>query len=512
MSELSSSNRIAKNTLFLYFRMFFVMIITIYISRVALNTLGVSDYGIYNVVAGFVSLFGFLNSTLSASVQRFYNFELGKNNISGVSSIYTLGLLSSAIINIFLLLLLETLGLWYVNNVLVVPEDRIVAANMSFQASVASMVFVVMQIPYVGAILAYERMDFYAIVSVLEVILKLAAVVVLPFFLSDKLVIYSILYALISLIVFLIYFIYSKSRFQSLVLKRKIETDTFKELLSFSGWNLVGTFAFIANGQGMNLLLNFFFGPVVNAARAISFQVSSAVNNFTQSITMAFRPQVVESYAQGDNERVLRLFYSQSKIGLFLTAIFVVPLIIEVDFILAKWLGPSVPEYTSIFTVLVLVTQYISAINPSIVQVAFATGYIKRFQIATSVVNISLIPLAWVFLKFNCSAVLVFVLAALVALANQTVCLVQMKKVFDYNLRDYLFSVVLPCLVVLILTFCVQYPISYMYSQSWGRLFLVLAIDIVITPLLMYLVALSREEKNYAHEFIIKVFHKSLNK
>lgn len=509
---MSSNSVIAKNTIFLYFRMLFVMLVTIYISRVLLNTLGVSDYGVYNVVAGFISLFGFLNSTLTASVQRFYNYELGKSNNQGVSSVYTIGLLSSVIISILLVIVLESFGLWYIKNIMVIPEGRLQAAVMTFHASVISMVFIVMQIPYVGAVLAYEKMDFYAIVSIADVVLKLGVVVSLKYFSCDKLILYAFSCALISVIIFFVYLIYSKSRFSAISLQKSINKDTLSQLLSFSGWNMFGTFAFIINGQGTNLLLNFFFGPVVNAARAISLQVSSAVGNFTQSITMAFRPQVVESYAKGDYSRVSRLFYFQSKLGLLLTNLMIVPIILEIELILKIWLGPTVPEYTAVFTVLTLLVQYISVINPSIVQVAFATGYIKNFQIATSIVNISLIPIAGIFLMLNCDPVTVFILSLVVSCVNQAVCMIQLQKVFDYNLKKYLLRVLLPCIFVLFASFVLLSSVRYICEKSIIRVFLILLLDVILLPFFGYFIVLSKEERYYLLDFARNVFkHKDNN-
>lgn len=492
---MDSNERLARNTMYLYIRMFVILIVSLYTSRVILNTLGVIDFGIYNVVAGFVSLFGFLNATLSSSMQRFYNYELGSSGESGVSRVYSVGLKIHLVIALCLLIVLESFGIWYVNNVMVIPEDRLIAANFVFQAVIASMILIILQIPYLGAILAYERMNYYSLISIIDVLLKLVIVLVLPLFQSDKLIIYSVLLLLISLFDFVAYFIFSKRNFSGLQYTKNTDKSVLKGILSFSSWNLVGTFAFMLKGQGVNMLLNSFFGPVVNAARGIAFQVYSAVNSFSGSISTSFRPQIVESYARDDYKRVKTLLYSEGRICFALILLIIVPVIMEMDMILKLWLGSSIPSKTSCYTILVLIDLLICSTNPSVGQVVFATGNIRRFQIASSCVNLLLVPCCWFFLWLGFSATSSYILTIIFSTINQIVCLFELNHVFSIDLRSYLRTVAIPCLFAAVLAFVPQIVVHILIQSSFFRFGLVCLLDILFTSPVIYYLILSDQEK-----------------
>lgn len=500
---MNNNERLARNTMYLYIRMFVILIVSLYTSRVILNTLGVIDFGIYNVVAGFVSLFGFLNATLSSSLQRFYNYELGSSGETGVSRVYSVGLKIHLVIALCLLLVLESFGIWYVNNVMVIPEDRLIAANFVFQAVIASMILIILQIPYLGAILAYERMNYYSLISIIDVLLKLVIVLVLPLFQSDKLIIYSILLLLISLFDFVAYVIFSKRNFNGLQYTNNPDKSVLKGILSFSSWNLVGTFAFMLKGQGINMLLNSFFGPIVNAARGIAFQVNNAVSSFSGSISTSFRPQIVDSYAKNDYQRVSNLFYSEGRICFSLILLIIVPIIMEMDMILHLWLGgDSIPENTSLYTILVLLDLLLCTINPSIGQVAFATGNIRRYQIANSCINLLLIPFCWLLLRFGFSATSVYILTIVFSILNQAVCLIELNHIFEVDLKKYAKTVVFPCLLATILAFTPQVILHYYLSSSILRVVFVCILDIVCTGGVILLVILTQSERSLLNKYI----------
>lgn len=506
MNDISANNkRIAKNTIFLYVRMFIVLAITLYTSRVILEVLGVEDYGIYNVVAGFVSLFGFMNSTLSSSMQRFYNFEMGKNGEEGLNKVYSTGLFIQSIIAIALLVLMEGIGIWYINNVMVIPPERLFAANAVFQSVVVSMMFLIMQIPYSGIIMAFERMDYFALISIVDVVLKLLIVIALPYFQSDNLIVYAILLSIISLIDFLCYFIYSKINFGFLRFERNRDNNMMKSFLSFSGWNLIGTFIYSLKGQGVNLILNLFGGPVVNAARGIAFQVHSAVGNFSQNITTAFKPQVVSSYASSDYERVKFLFYTQTKVCFSLILILVIPLIIETDFVLGLWLGKNVPELTNIFTKLVLFDMIIGVLNQPVVQIAFATGDIRRFQIATSLVNILILPVCYFLLKIGLDVTSVFYATIVFSLINQTVCVIEAGRLVEIKPRLYLRTIALPGLFCVILSFSPIFLVTRLMADGWLRLIVILMVDIIITSSIVLFFLFDKRERKMLINCIKKV-------
>lgn len=506
----ANNNRIAKNTMFLYIRMFFVLIVSLYTSRVVLNTLGVSDFGVYNVVGGFVSLFGFLNSTLSSSMSRFFNYEGGQRGEDGVRDVYTAGFWIHVLLAVVVLILLETFGLWYINNVMVVPADRLHAANILFQYSIFSMTLVILEIPYTSAIMSYERMDFYALVSIIDVVLKLLIVLALPFIPYDKLISFATLTLIITVANFLLYFIYAKKNFAALKLGGKVNKVLFRSFLSFSGWNLVGTFAFMLKGQGLNMILNVFFGTLINAARGVAYQINGAIHGFSTNISTAFRPQIVDSYSKKNNERVLKMFFSESKVCYCLILVLIVPIIIEIDYILHLWLGEAVPEYANVFASLVLVDMLVCTLNTPVTQVTFSTGNIKTYQIVSSCINLLLLPVCYIFLKIGFDATSVFVITIIFSIVNQIGCLICMKKVFAYSMHSYLKSVVIPLAVITILLPIVPYLISIYMATSFLRLFLICILDVILAFCLIWGFVLNDKEKLLVKKFIHKkILHKN---
>lgn len=494
--EIQSNNkRIAKNTFFLYIRMFFTLIVSLYTSRVVLQNLGIIDYGVYSTVAGFVSMFAFLNSTLSASMQRFYNFEGAKHGDDGYRKVYSAGILIHFIVMLIMLILLETFGLWYMNNVMVLPADRLFSAKVVFQTSVISLCLLLMSIPYSGSIIAAERMDFYAVVSIVETVLKLLCVIILPYLPYDKLIFYGILMLLVSVLNFILYYLYAKKYILKFKVLFKYEMSFLRQLLAFSSWNVIGTFIFALKGQAINLLLNFFFGPIVNAARGIAFQVGNAISAFSANVSLAFRPQMVSAYSQNDPHRVLFLFSIQSKICFALLAILITPVILNIDYILIVWLGNNIPDYTSIFVCLVLLDSLICSLNTPCTQVVSATGKIKGYQIASSLVNILLLPTCWLFLKSGFEPVSVFVITAVFSVLNQVVCVWQMVKVFEINIYRYLLSVVVPCIIFILLCPLPGYIFYEFTEESFIRLCLTAFVSVIWGVVLAYYLLMNKRER-----------------
>lgn len=501
MDNSSNNSRIAKNTLFLYVRMVFVLLVSLYTSRVVLNVLGVSDYGVYNVVAGFVSLFSFLNATLTSSLQRFYNFEGGRLGEKGMTKVYSLGLRVHFLLAFIVFILLETFGIWYINNIMVLPDGRLEAVQDLFQFSVISMILVIIKIPFSSAIIANEKMDFYAVVSIIEVILRLAIVLALTYIQYDKLVIYGALQLGVSTLDFTLNTVYAKIKFSYLRLLKQVDRLLLKSIITFSGWNLLGTVIFMLKGQGLNLLLNFFFGTVVNAARGVAFQVSSAIMGFSSNISTSFRPQMVSSYATGNNSRAYSLFKTQSKICYCLILMIIIPVIFEIDTILHLWLGKAVPDDTNVFTILVLIDALICTLNTPVTQIVFATGYIRNYQILTSCINIILLPICWIFLKMGADAWVVFLITIIVSFFNQIIALIAMHKVFEYSYKDYCRQIVYPCITMSLLVPPLPYAITLVMNDSIWRLLIISIASVLSTSLLLYVAFLTPSEKGMARQF-----------
>lgn len=506
MTEIKDQSRnktISKNTAFLYLRMLFVLFVSLYTSRVVLNTLGVVDYGVYNVVAGFVSLFSFLNATLASSMQRFYNYEGTLSPTDGYNNVYSSGLLIHLVLCAVLLIILETVGIWYLNNRIVIPAERMFSANVVYQSAIMSLLLLILQIPYMGAILASEKMSFYALVSIADVLIKLVLVIILPHLPYDKLIMFSLISLSVSLFNFLCYYIYAKGKL-NLRFRRHLKEGLFKSIFSFSQWNLLGTFAFMIKGQGINLMLNSFFGPVINAARGISYQVNSAITGFSSNITIAFRPQIVNSYAAGEHERVESLFITESKICFVLISLLVIPVIIEMDYLLNLWLGDVVPNYTKIFTTLVLLDSLVNTLNTPCSQVAFAVGQIQRFQIASSIVNLLLLPFCWIGLHVCGNPVVVFSLTIIFSIINQGICLYQLLRIFKYSISHYIKKVIFRLLVFILTLPVIPYIVCEIMPSSFVRLVLVVMATLLYGILATYFLVLDFRERGYLMNLLRK--------
>lgn len=503
MSNITANNnRIAKNTLLLYFRMGMVLVVSLYTTRVVLQALGIEDYGINNVVSGFVTMFAFLNTSMSNGVQRFYNFSLGRRNEYSITDVYNTALQIQWILAGVLLLLLETFGLWYIHTQMVIPVERFPAAFWIFQFSALSLVFLVLQIPYSAAIMAYERMGYYAYLSIFDVVAKLGIAYAVSYATTDKLILYGVLNMLVSVVNFFLYFFYAKHSFKGLAVDFVIRKELFKSMFSFSGWNVFGSFAYVVKGQGLNMLLNVFFGPVVNAARGISTIVMSGIQGFQANIVIAFRPQLVQSYASGDNDRVLRLFYTLSKVSFILLAMLSLPLIIEVDYVLHLWIGNDIPAYTSSFTILVLINMVINSLNTPISQIVHATGKMRNYQIGTSIIVCTILPLSWLVLKLGFNPISVYWVSLIISIFNQLVCNLLLKQIYSYSLMDYCRNVVLPCMIYSIIVPAILYFTVNFLPSSLFRLLLTVTLSIVMTVFVSYLLVLDKSEKNFLLYYI----------
>lgn len=500
--ENSNNKTIARNTAFLYVRMLFVLLVSLYTSRVVLNILGIDDYGVYNVVAGFVSMFGFLNATLSSSMQRFYNFEGSIDDEKGYQKVYSTGLIIHIILAACLAIILESFGLWYVNNIMVMPDDAILAANVVYQTSILSMILVILQIPYTGALMADERMDFYAIISIVDVLFKLIAIISLPYLPFNKLITYGCLLLFITIFDTIAYITYAKRVVLRYKIKFQIDKVLFKSLLSFSGWNLLGTFAFLLKGQGLNMLLNSFFGVVINAARGIAYQVNGAINVFSANLATAFRPQIVNSYAQKNYSRTYNLFFTESKMCFTLMAILMVPVILELNYLLHIWLGNVVPEYTNIFTILVLLDSLVCTLNTPCTQVAYAVGRLKKYQIVTSCVNLCLLPVCWIALDHGFDSISVFIFTIIFSILNQVTCLILLNQLFPFGLGKYIKEVCMPCIAVLILIPLIPIMIHIVVPIDVLRLILVTISDFIVGLIIIYFVVLSSSERVVVNNII----------
>lgn len=485
--------------------MFLVLSVSLFTTRVILNSLGVIDFGISNVVGGFVSMLAFLNTSMSNGIQRFYNYHMGLNNQNDLTKVYNTALQIQAIIAVVVIVFMETIGLWYMNTKMIIPADRFNTAIWIFQFSVLSLSVVIMQVPYNASIIAHEKMQFYAYTSIFDILAKLAIAYILLVVGTDKLFAYGLLTFVVTILVFLLNFVYAKSNFKELKFQIKFSRDYFKPMIFFSGWNIFGTFGYLLKGQGLNILLNAFFGPVVNAACGVSNMVVSAVQGFQANIVIAFRPQIVQSYAANDLYRVKNLFYSLSKISFIMLAMLSIPIMIELDYILHLWLGDSVPEYTYSFTFLLLINMIISSLNTPFSQVVHATGKMKNYQIGTSLVVWAILPVSWIFLKFGFAPNSVFVVSLIMTIINQLVCMYLLKKIFVYSKLEYMKHVLIPCSIFSVIVPCITILPTLFMESSFLRLLLVGVLEIIVSCLVSYLLVLNQQERQLVIGYVSKL-------
>lgn len=513
MSDQSANNkRIAKNTIFLYIRMIFVLLVTLYTTRVVLNALGVEDYGIYNVVCGFVALFGFLNASLSQGIQRFLNYESGRGGNEAVVKVFNTAFIIQLALVILLFVVLEGVGYYWFSSKLVVPEERREVAWIIFQFSIASMLINILSTPYAALVMSFERMNYYALVSIVDAIVKLFVALALPYIPSDKLLFYGGLLLATSILNFLLYSIYCRKNFPKIRLNLTFDVHLFRSMFAFSGWNFLGSLASMVKTQGTNILLNSFFGVIVNASSGIAAQVSSAIQQFSLNIVIAFKPQLVTAYSQNNTTRVQKMMFIMSKVGFMLVFTLAIPILLEIDYILALWLGDSVPTYAASFSQLTIVAMVVGIFNAPVTQVIHATGRMKRYQIVTSLTMCSILPISWFFFRMGYNASLVYWITVFITILNQCFSLVVLHSEFKYSYKQYFKEIVLPCTVIAILAPILPWILCRSLDASFVRLILVILGAGIVMFALGYSILLNKAEKLLVNNVVKNKIVKRKNK
>lgn len=501
---MTNNGQIARNTLFLYIRMVVVMCITLYTTRLILQVLGVDDYGIYSVVCGFVSMLGFLNTSITNATQRYYNYQIGQGQVDSVKNVFTSALLIQVLLCGIIILIGETVGLWYIENKLVLPSERLTATLWVYQFSLLTVCVSLFQTPYSAAVMAFEKMNFYAIISIIDALLKLIIVVFLNKCTGDKLIYYGIMLFVVSLVSWTLYILFVKLKIKYIKVSFPISTVMLKSIMSFSGWNVFSSFSNIVSGQGVNMLLNGFFGPVVNASRGVANQIMSAIQYFSANIIVAFRPQLIQSYSAREYNRANFLLFSMSKISFVLMLVIALPIIIEIKQILNLWLGNNVPEYTAVFSSLVIISMLINILNSPISVMAHATGNIRRYELLYGFIIASILPISYVFLKMGYRAEVVYIINIFIAVLNQIVCIINLKRLYPLNLRDYLLNVIIPCLVMSLISPILPLVIHSVMPESCIRILVVFAIS-SISVLVNFFIFLNKNERKQIHNILKKL-------
>ena len=401
MPDTSFNNRkIAKNTLLLYFRMLLTMAVSLYTSRIILNTLGVEDFGIYNVVGGVVAMFSIISGSLSAAISRFITYELGREGYDRLKVIFSSAVTIQVILAFLICILAEVGGVWFLNTQMNIPVERVVAANWVLQCSIFTFMINLISIPYNAAIIAHERMKAFAYVSILEVVLKLLVAFALYIVIFDKLKVYAVLLLIVALIIRFVYAYYCKRHFKECTYRFIYDKEVLREMAGFAGWNLIGSSAGVLKDQGVNIVINLFCGTTVNAARGIAVQVNNATQSFVRNFMTALNPQITKSYASSDSEYLMKLLYKGSRLSFYMLLLLSLPIIIETDCILSVWLK-VVPEHTVNFVRLILVLAMCESISLPLITVMLATGKIRNYSIIVGGLNMMNFPFSYLLLYWG---------------------------------------------------------------------------------------------------------------
>ena len=507
MSDISANNkRIAKNTLVLYVRMFFILAITLYTSRVVLKVLGVEDFGIYNVVGGVVAMMGLLKGAMSAATTRFITFELGRRNFEQLRKTFCTSVMIYILICIIFVILAETIGLWFLNTKLTIPIERQSAANWVYQFTIMSLFIEMICQPYNAVIISHEKMSFYAYVSILEVALRLLIVLLLLLLPFDHLALYGLLMMATSIVVCMTYHFYCQKRFAECKFKLCKDKDLFITMLSYSGWNLFGSASSLVKGQGLNILLNVFFNPAVNAARGIAYQIYGAISQFSQNFYTAVRPQITKYYAQNDLMNMFKLVFRSSKLSFYLNLLLGVPLIIEMPQIITLWLGQK-PDYVVAFSRLIIVISMIDAMAHPLMTSIHSTGHVALYQSLVGFLNILNLPISYVFLKVGYTPIVVFYISLIITIVSLFIRLAIVKRyILLFPVANYIISVFVVCILVSIISSILPIVAYCYFDKSLFSIFVVCLVSVFSVMLTAFLIGLRNDER----KFIIRIINQKV--
>ena len=509
IEQSSNNKRIAKNTLFLYFRMLLTMVVGIYTSRVILQALGASDYGLNNVVAGFVSLFTIVNGTLASGTQRFLSFYLGKGASEQLKKVFNTAFWLHTGFAILFLIILEVLGLWLMKSTLNIPEGRENAATWVFQFAVLSTMVSVMQVPFNASLSAHEKFDIYAYMSFYDVGMKLLIVYLIQVTPFDRLITYSFLFFCVTVSSTLIYNIYCRKHFVECKLSslKSFDTQIFKEIGSFAGWNIMGCAAVTCSGQGVNMVINIFFGTLVNAARGISTQVTGIVSQFVNNFLTAVNPQIIKMYAEGRITEMFSLSKNASKFGASLMLCLCIPLMLEMNYVLTLWLG-EFPDHTIEFSICALVQAIITSISRPMVTILHATGQMKYPNVFSGTSLLLILPVTYILLKNGIDIDIVVAINILPWVCEQMFCLIFIKKYAGVPSLEYIPHVILKVFMIAVVGLLVGYYIQTLMNESFIRLIVVTGCSCICMLLTLYIIGLDKSVRKKLHDYVLIKLHR----
>lgn len=510
MTNKSQNNkRIAKNTIALYFRTFITMIVGLYTSRIMLQALGIDDYGVNNVVGGIVAMSSLITNTMSQAISRYITFTLGQGDSERLETMFSTSVNAQIVMSIFIIVVLEVIGLWFLNTQANIPNGRMIAAYWVFQCSLISLVVSLISSPYNALLVAHEHMSIYAYSSIAEVALKLGVVFLIIAYNGDRLVLLSILTVLVGLIMRIFYGWYCGKYFEEAHYNPKIfDKRLLKELTVFSGWNLLNNGAWVFATQGINMLVNIFFGVAYNAARGIAQTVNSAIQSFVGNFTMAFSPQITKSYAAGEKEYAIHLGNRGTKFTWLMMYIFIVPVCCEAETLLQLWLG-QVPDWTVLFLRFAMFESLAVSSGQNLFRLIQADGNVKKYTIHAAVTAGMIFPISWSLYYCGApvwSAYLIFIIDFLIL---NLVRFYDLKKLMPFSIHRFLKEVLIPCLYVSVFSFVIPLIICYKMESSILRFFINVPVAVLWTCICCILFGLTKNERlffwNKAKLILLKI-------
>lgn len=509
LNHTSENNkRIAKNTLLLYVRMLFMMVVSLYTSRVILNALGVEDFGIYNVIGGIVAMFSVISNSLSASISRFITFELGKGNIDRLKKIFATSVSIQIGLSMLVVIAAESVGLWFVNYKMVISPDRLVAANWVYQFTIFTFVVNLISVPYNAAIIAHEKMSAFAYISIIDALGRLGVASLVLISPIDNLIFYGFLSALLAVLIRCLYGYYCKNNFKECNFKFSFDKLLFKEMFSFAGWNFIGATSGVFRTQGINVLINLFYGAVINAARGISVQVNTAVVSFSNNFMTALNPQITKSYAMGDLPYMHKLIFEGTKLSFYLMLFISMPILMETNQILTVWLK-MVPPHAVGFVRVTLIYALIECISAPLITSMLATGNIKKYQIIVGGTNLLIIPLAYILLKFmNFKDIpeITIEVAILIATINLIQRIVLLRNMIKLKALAYFKKVIFRIVLVSVISSCIPLIVKNVFLlESSVLMILICCISTMIVSLLL---GCTSEERKFVCGKVIETLSK----
>lgn len=495
MAEAISNNkRIAKNTLFMYFRMFFTMCVSLYTSRVVLATLGFTDYGLNNVIGGIIAMFAFINGAMSNTTSRFITFALGNGDKQRLKTVFSMAFYIHCLLAVVIVILGETVGLWFLYNKMVIPEDRMFAAQWLYQLSIASTVMSIIAVPFSSSIIAHEKMDIYAYISIFDSVMKLLIVFMLAIAPFDKLIFYATLLFCVQVLDFLFNQIYCHIKFPESHLIKIWDKDLFKNMGGFASWSLVGNFSYVFYSQGINLLINMFCGAAVNAARGIAEQVENAINQFTTNIQTAINPQIIKSYSQNNLHRMFTLIFASSKVCFYLMYLLTLPVMLEATFILGIWLG-KYPDHTVNFLRITLVNAILNTLINPMFTANLATGKVKIYHSILGTLSLSFIPITYIVIRLTRIPETLFLLTVLMNVVGIILRLFIIRKQVGMPIRLWLRKVLIHVTLVVCIGAVIPVLIYSTMDDTVSRFFAVCIACAICIPLASYYLGLNGHER-----------------